>query len=187
MTFEEIKALDQARIMNTYGRSNLCVVKGSGSCCTGMDGKTYIDFTTGIGVNSLGFCDPDWVKAVSDQAATLQHISNLYYTTRMSSSPTHCAAAQDMPRYFSATPAPKQTKAPSRSPENTASTNTAQDVTGLSRWSTLSMDAPSRPLLQPVRMSSTTSSSPLPKDLSMQKRTPLKRWKKHVMTKYARL
>lgn len=81
MTFEEIKALDQARIMNTYGRSNLCVVKGSGSCCTGMDGKTYIDFTTGIGVNSLGFCDPDWVKAVSDQAATLQHISNLYHTT----------------------------------------------------------------------------------------------------------
>lgn len=80
MTFEEIKALDHARIMNTYGRSDLCAVKGSGSCCTDINGKEYIDFTTGIGVNALGFCDPDWVKAVSDQAATLQHISNLYYT-----------------------------------------------------------------------------------------------------------
>ena len=81
MTFEEIKALDQARIMNTYGRSDLCAVKGSGSRCTDINGKEYIDFTTGIGVNALGFCDPDWVKAVSEQAATLQHISNLYYTT----------------------------------------------------------------------------------------------------------
>ena len=80
MTFEEIKALDHARIMNTYGRSDLCAVKASGSHCTDINGKEYIDFTTGIGVNALGFCDPDWVKAVSDQAATLQHISNLYYT-----------------------------------------------------------------------------------------------------------
>ena len=53
MTFEEIKALDQARIMNTYGRSNLCAVKGSGSRCTDINGKEYIDFTTGIGVNAL--------------------------------------------------------------------------------------------------------------------------------------
>ena len=80
MTFEEIKALDHARIMNTYGRSDLCAVKGNGSRCTDINGKEYIDFTTGIGVNALGFCDPDWVKAVCDQAATLQHISNLYYT-----------------------------------------------------------------------------------------------------------
>lgn len=80
MNFTEIKALDQAHIMNTYGRNDACIVKGEGSRCTGIDGKEYIDFTTGIGVNSLGFCDADWVKAVSEQAGTLQHISNLYYS-----------------------------------------------------------------------------------------------------------
>ena len=47
---------------------------------TDFDGKEYLDFTSGIGVNSLGYCDPDWVAAVSEQAGRLQHTSNLYYT-----------------------------------------------------------------------------------------------------------
>ena len=80
MTFQEIKAHDQAHIMNTYGRSDACIAQGKGALCKDTEGKEYIDFTSGIGVNSLGFCDEDWVKAVSAQASTLQHISNLYYT-----------------------------------------------------------------------------------------------------------
>ncbi len=80
MNFSDIKALDQAHIMNTYGRNDVCIVKGKGSRCTDINGKEYIDFTTGIGVNSLGFCNEDWVNAVSEQAGTLQHISNLYYS-----------------------------------------------------------------------------------------------------------
>jgi len=80
MNFESIKTTDQAHVMNTYARNDLCIVSGNGSRCTSIDGKEYIDFTTGIGVNALGFCDPDWAAAVSAQASTLQHISNLYYT-----------------------------------------------------------------------------------------------------------
>jgi acetylornithine/N-succinyldiaminopimelate aminotransferase len=80
MNFEEIKAADQAHIMHTYGRNDVCIVRGKGSRCVDINGKEYIDFTTGIGVNSLGFCDESWVRAVSEQAGTLQHISNLYYT-----------------------------------------------------------------------------------------------------------
>lgn len=80
MTFSEIKALDQAYIAATYGRSTLAVKCGKGATCEDFDGKSYIDFSSGIGVNSLGFADPEWVKAVSDQAACLAHISNLYYT-----------------------------------------------------------------------------------------------------------
>jgi acetylornithine/N-succinyldiaminopimelate aminotransferase len=80
MNFEEIKAADQAHIMHTYGRNDVCIVRGKGSRCVDITGKEYIDFTTGIGVNSLGFCDESWVRAVSEQAGTLQHISNLYYT-----------------------------------------------------------------------------------------------------------
>ena len=45
-----------------------------------VDGKEYIDFTSGIGVNCLGYCDDGWVKAVTDQAAKLQHCSNLFYS-----------------------------------------------------------------------------------------------------------
>ncbi len=48
--------------------------------CTDCEGKTYVDFSSGIGVNSLGFCDPDWVSAVCYQAGKLAHLSNLYYT-----------------------------------------------------------------------------------------------------------
>jgi acetylornithine/N-succinyldiaminopimelate aminotransferase len=44
------------------------------------DGREYMDFTSGIGVNSLGYCEPGWVKAVAEQAARVQHTSNLFYT-----------------------------------------------------------------------------------------------------------
>ncbi len=74
---------DQQYIANTYARFNLQAVSGKGAVCTDADGQTYIDFSSGIGVNTLGFCDDGWVKAVSQQAGTLQHISNLYYTQPM--------------------------------------------------------------------------------------------------------
>ena len=78
MNFEEIKALDQTHIMHTYGRNDVCIVSGKGSRCTDINGKDYNDFTTGIGVNSLGFCDESWVSDVAEQAGKLQHVSNLY-------------------------------------------------------------------------------------------------------------
>ena len=80
MTFEEIKNDEQQYMMHTYGRFQVALVSGKGAVAKGADGKEYIDFTSGIGVNSLGYCDDGWVKAVSEQAATLQHISNLYYS-----------------------------------------------------------------------------------------------------------
>ncbi len=79
MTFEQIKEQDNQYIMNTYGRFPVALVKGKGATAYDESGKEYIDFTSGIGVNSLGYCDDAWVKAVSEQAGTLQHISNLYY------------------------------------------------------------------------------------------------------------
>ncbi len=80
MNFEEIKNDEQQYMMHTYGRFNTALVKGKGASAVDSEGKEYIDFTSGIGVNSLGYCDEGWVKAVSSQAATLQHISNLYYS-----------------------------------------------------------------------------------------------------------
>ena len=80
MTFAEIKELDQQYVAHTYGRFDFALKCGSGAECEDYDGKKYIDFSTGIGVNAFGFADPDWVKAVSEQAAKFAHISNLYYT-----------------------------------------------------------------------------------------------------------
>ena len=80
MTFENIKKLDDAHVMHTYGRYQVAIDNGKSSTCYAPDGKAYIDFTSGIGVNSLGFSDPGWVAAVTAQLNKFQHISNLYYT-----------------------------------------------------------------------------------------------------------
>lgn len=71
---------DKNFIINTYKRFPLAIVKGSGALAYDDKGNRYIDLTSGIGVNSLGFCDAEWQKAVAEQAGTLQHMSNLYYT-----------------------------------------------------------------------------------------------------------
>ncbi len=80
MTFEEIKNDEQGYMMHTYGRFQTALVSGKGATAKDVSGREYIDFTSGIGVNSLGYCDEGWVKAVTLQANTIQHISNLYYS-----------------------------------------------------------------------------------------------------------
>jgi len=71
---------DKQYIASTYARSPLSVSEGNGSHLTDFDGKEYIDLSAGIAVNTFGVADAEWVKAVSEQAQKLQHISNLYYT-----------------------------------------------------------------------------------------------------------
>lgn len=80
MNSNEIKNLDKEKIVGTYSRYDMVANSGSGSHCVSKDGKKYIDFTSGIGVNSLGFCDEGWVAAVTAQLNKLQHVSNLFYT-----------------------------------------------------------------------------------------------------------
>ena len=67
-------------VMQTYGRIGLVMESGHGQTAVGEDGKEYIDFGSGIGTNSLGYCDEDWVNAVCEQAHKIQHTSNYYYT-----------------------------------------------------------------------------------------------------------
>ena len=78
--FEILSNQDKQYVANTYGRFPVAIKEGKGALCKDFDGKEYIDFSSGIGVNSLGFCDEGWVSAVTKQLTTLQHISNLYYT-----------------------------------------------------------------------------------------------------------
>lgn len=68
MNKEEIKKLDQEKIVGTYSRYDMVADHGKGAKCVSVDGKEYIDFTAGIGVNCLGFCDDGWVEAVTGTA-----------------------------------------------------------------------------------------------------------------------
>lgn len=70
--------------MHTYGRYDVALKSGKGAVAYDEDGKKYIDVSSGIGVNSLGYCNDGWVNAVSKQAGTLQHMSNYFYCKQAS-------------------------------------------------------------------------------------------------------
>ena len=90
MTLEQVKSQDQAYILHTYGRVDAALVKGRNARAWDVDGKEYIDFTAGIGVNALGYCDPEWSAAVAGQAGKIQHMCNYYYC------PENTALAQEL-------------------------------------------------------------------------------------------
>ena len=77
----ELISLDKSYVANTYNRFPVELVRGEGSYVWDADGKRYIDMGSGIAVNSFGFCDREWQEAVVAQLSTLQHTSNLYYTS----------------------------------------------------------------------------------------------------------
>ncbi|MBQ8614618.1 MAG: aspartate aminotransferase family protein [Ruminiclostridium sp.] len=87
-------------VMATYGRYPLVMESGSDECAVDEDGKKYIDFGSGIGTNSLGYCNDDWVNAVCDQVKTLQHTSNYYYTKVQADFASKLAEATGMDKIF---------------------------------------------------------------------------------------
>ena len=80
MDSEKVIKRDNEYVLHTYNRNPVVLEKGHGLYAEGPEGQKYLDFTSGIGVNSLGYCDLAWAEAVSQQAHKLQHTSNLYYT-----------------------------------------------------------------------------------------------------------
>ncbi len=90
MNFQEIKEQDGTYILHTYGRVDVALVKGKNARAWDAEGKEYLDFTSGIGVNALGYSDPLWAAAVAKQAGEIQHLCNYYY------SPQNTALAQEL-------------------------------------------------------------------------------------------
>ncbi|MBF0117822.1 MAG: acetylornithine transaminase [Desulfobacterales bacterium] len=80
MTIEYIKKANQV-LANTYKRNPIVITKGEGAIVWDTDGKSYIDFVSGIAVCNLGHAHPRVANAIYNQAKTLCHVSNLYYTT----------------------------------------------------------------------------------------------------------
>ena len=75
-----IQQRDQTYVAPTYARFPVEIVSGKGSVAVDSDGKEYIDLGSGIGVTAFGYCDGEWIAAVTDQLGRVQHTSNLYYT-----------------------------------------------------------------------------------------------------------
>jgi predicted acetylornithine/succinylornithine family transaminase len=71
--------LERAYVLQNYSRYPLVVHRGKGCHLYDVDGRRYLDFISGIGVNALGHAHPRIVRVIREQAALLIHASNLYY------------------------------------------------------------------------------------------------------------
>lgn len=74
-----IKEIDNKYIIGTYGRLDIEIDHGFGSTLVDTSGKEYIDFGSGIAVNTFGVSDKPWIDAVTEQLNKIQHTSNYYY------------------------------------------------------------------------------------------------------------
>ena len=80
MTLADLQALERDHVMPTYARLPVAFARGSGARLWDVEGVEYLDFLAGITVSSVGHCHPAVVAAVSEQAARLMHVGNLFYT-----------------------------------------------------------------------------------------------------------
>ena len=87
-------------VMGTYGRYPLVMESGSGETASDENGKKYIDFGSGIGTNSLGYCNSEWADAVCEQVRKIQHTSNYYYTKVQADFAERLTAAAGMEKVF---------------------------------------------------------------------------------------
>ena len=75
-----LQELEARAVVGTYARNPVEFVRGQGSVLWDADGHEYLDFLAGISVVQIGHCHPALVEAVTEQAARLMHVGNLYYT-----------------------------------------------------------------------------------------------------------
>jgi acetylornithine aminotransferase len=78
MQIDELKSMDEGFVLPTYGRQEVSIVSGKGAWLHDSNDKEYIDFTSGIGVVSIGHGNEKLSAAICEQAKKITHISNLY-------------------------------------------------------------------------------------------------------------
>jgi acetylornithine/N-succinyldiaminopimelate aminotransferase len=99
-TFEQIADLERRYLLQTYNRYPVAFERGKGVFLYDLEGKKYLDFVSGIGVNALGHAHPRIVKTIRDQAAKLIHSSNLYYHEYQGELAEKLAAMSGLQRVF---------------------------------------------------------------------------------------
>ena len=87
-------------MVQSYGRHPVAISHGSGASMYSLDGKKYIDFTSGIGVNCLGYADPDWLSAVSAQLGEVAHMSNYFVSPKTAILAQRLVELSSMKRVF---------------------------------------------------------------------------------------
>ena len=87
-------------ILHTYNRFQVVFDKGEGVYLYDTDGKQYLDFASGIGVQSLGYGNEEYKQALKDQIDKLTHISNLYYSVPMAEAAEKLVKITGMSRVF---------------------------------------------------------------------------------------
>jgi acetylornithine/N-succinyldiaminopimelate aminotransferase len=80
MTLSRLRALDERYVMPTYTRAPVEFVRGEGARLWDERGREHLDFFAGLSVHNAGHCHPAIVEAITEQAARLAGVSNLYYT-----------------------------------------------------------------------------------------------------------
>ena len=95
-----VKALEAEHVLQTYKRQPIVLERGRGSRVFDVDGRSYLDFITGIGVVVLGHAHPGLAAAVADQAQTLIQTSNLYYHPLQGQLAARLAALSGLQRSF---------------------------------------------------------------------------------------
>jgi predicted acetylornithine/succinylornithine family transaminase len=76
---QQIADLEKRFLLPTYNRYPVAFERGKGVFLFDFEGRKYLDFVAGLGVNALGHSHPRIVKTIREQAAKLIHVSNLYY------------------------------------------------------------------------------------------------------------
>lgn len=99
-TLEQVRALEAQHIVPTYKRQPVVFVRGEGMYLYDADGKAYLDMLSGIGVAARGHADPALTAAITEQAATLMHVSNLYYHPLQGEAAKRLSALSGLPRVF---------------------------------------------------------------------------------------
>lgn len=77
---KEVMEAEAKVMVGAYARAPVVLASGKGCKLYDVEGREYLDMTSGIAVNALGHSDPDWVRAVVEQANVLTHVSNVYYS-----------------------------------------------------------------------------------------------------------
>jgi acetylornithine/N-succinyldiaminopimelate aminotransferase len=79
MNYEQIAELEERRLVPTYKRLPFLAVDGEGCYLIDDQGKKYLDFLGGLGVNALGHAHPEIMAVLRDPGENLLHVSNLIY------------------------------------------------------------------------------------------------------------
>lgn len=79
VTSTKVSALYDAYVLKNYGPAPMALVRGEGSYVWDAENRRYLDFVSGIAVNTVGHSHPDWVARLQEQIGKLGHVSNLYH------------------------------------------------------------------------------------------------------------